>query len=226
MLTVFLIVWQDPHKKVHIVIIINIDVSQFECTQIISRAVLYVHFVIYCEGGVKLWPHDKMFSLSIAPLSGFIHGQRTPIIHFRSKHSLRGCIYVRLQKWTVLSVRLSLRINRASAVCCEPVGLWFSRLCVRAAGAVRPSRGVRARSWNHPNPLLQLQHLLARRNQSEGRAWSRDESACAVIFSGDPGGGAGTKADPHRPETLLLHPPSPSSPQPSGFDILDPCVEE
>lgn len=112
-------------------------------------------------------------------------------------------------------------------VCCEPAGPFgFSRLCLRAAGAVRPSRGVRVRSWNRPNPLLQLQHLLAWHNQSQGRARSRDESACSVIFSGDPGGGVGTKANPHHPKTLLLHPPSPSSPQPSGFDILDPCVEE
>lgn len=119
---------------------------------------------------------------------------------------------VRKQKWTVLSVRLSLRVTQASGVCCKAVGPYFSRLCLRAAGAERPSCGVRARSWNHPNPLLQLQHLLARHNQSEGRAASRDKSACSVIFSGDPCGGVGTKANPHHPKTLALHPPSPSSP--------------
>lgn len=99
-------------------------------------------------------------------------------------------------------------------------------LCVRAAGAVRWSCGVKMMCWNHLNPLLQLQHLPAHGDQSEQRAWSRDESAHSVIFSENPGGGLRTKAMPSTPETLLLHPPSPSSPQPPGFDTLDPCVEE
>lgn len=60
---------------------------------------------------------------------------------------------------------------------------------------------------------------------------SCDESACSVIFSGDPGGeGLEQKPTPPHPHPALkpsccIH-PSPSSPQPSGFDILDPCVDE
>lgn len=111
-------------------------------------------------------------------------------------------------------------------VCSEPVGPCFSRLRLRAAGAVWLSCGVRVRSWNHPNPLPQLQHLLAHHNQSEGRAQSRDKSACSVIFSRDPGGGVRTKDNPRHLKTLLLYPPSSSSPRPSGFDILDSCMEE
>lgn len=34
------------------------------------------------------------------------------------------------------------------------------------------------------------------------------------------------KPTPTTPKPSPLHPPSPSSPRPSGFDILDPCVEE
>lgn len=74
-------------------------------------------------------------------------------------------------------------------------------LCVGAAGAVSWSCGVRMMCWNHLNPLLQLQHLPARSDQSEGRARSRDELAHSVIFSGNPGGGLGTKAKPRHPRT-------------------------
>lgn len=109
----------------------------------------------------------------------------------------------------------------------ELVGPRSSRLCVRAAGAGGPSCGVRARSWNHPNPLLQPQHLLVRRNQLEVRVRSRDKSAYSVILSGNPGGGVYNKSQPPTTQNSpRWHPPSLSTPPPSGFDILDPCVEE
>lgn len=121
------------------------------------------------------------------------------VSHMRKLFHIYISSYIYISLSHQRGIRASVRVH----VCYGPGGPWSGGVAlstsVRATGAVRWSCGVRMMCWNLLNPLLQLQHLPAHGDQSEQRTRSRDESAHSVIFSGNPGGGLGTKAKPQHP---------------------------
>lgn len=132
---------------------------------------------------------------------------------------------VRKQKWTVVSVILSLRVTRASGVwACGP--LLQQVVCESCWCCVTVPRCESEELESSEPPAAAPTSASTAVTNQRGELGAVTNQPARWSFQGILVEGLEQKPTPTTPETLLLHPPSPSSPQPSGFDILDPCMEE